>query len=271
MNKGIHFISGLPRSGSTLLSALLRQNPRLHASITSPVSGLVLGALREMSGANEGSTFFDDERRSAVLKNIVKGYYYDVMQNKTVFDTNRGWTARLALLDRLYPRGKVICCVRHMPWIYDSFESIIQKHPLLPSKIFGYEVAGTVYDRFDALNRGNGVVGAAWNSLRQGFFGPLSNKLILVKYETLARDPKFCMTRLYNALDLEPYKHDFDNVEFAADEFDSFLSTPGLHAVKRKVEYVERQPVIPPDLFHRVAPDSFWQDPAKNIHGVPVI
>ncbi|MBU0835751.1 MAG: sulfotransferase, partial [Gammaproteobacteria bacterium] len=26
-----HFISGLPRSGSTLLAALLRQNPRFHA------------------------------------------------------------------------------------------------------------------------------------------------------------------------------------------------------------------------------------------------
>ncbi|WP_442939260.1 sulfotransferase [Nostoc sp.] len=31
----IHFISGLPRSGSTLLGALLRQNPRFHASMSS--------------------------------------------------------------------------------------------------------------------------------------------------------------------------------------------------------------------------------------------
>ncbi|MFB8797203.1 MAG: sulfotransferase [Microcoleus sp.] len=34
-----HFISGLPRSGSTLLAALLRQNPRFHAAMTSPVWG----------------------------------------------------------------------------------------------------------------------------------------------------------------------------------------------------------------------------------------
>jgi sulfotransferase len=31
MDNGLHFISGLPRSGSTLLAALLRQNPFLHA------------------------------------------------------------------------------------------------------------------------------------------------------------------------------------------------------------------------------------------------
>ncbi|MEG5055281.1 MULTISPECIES: sulfotransferase [unclassified Microcoleus] len=34
-----HFISGLPRSGSTLLAALLRQNPRFHSAMTSPVGG----------------------------------------------------------------------------------------------------------------------------------------------------------------------------------------------------------------------------------------
>ena len=28
MDHGIHFISGLPRSGSTLLAGILRQNPR---------------------------------------------------------------------------------------------------------------------------------------------------------------------------------------------------------------------------------------------------
>ena len=36
----IHFISGLPRSGSTLLAGLLRQNPRFAAAMTGPVGGL---------------------------------------------------------------------------------------------------------------------------------------------------------------------------------------------------------------------------------------
>ena len=40
MQNGIHFISGLPRAGSTLLAALLRQNPRFHAGMTSPVGAI---------------------------------------------------------------------------------------------------------------------------------------------------------------------------------------------------------------------------------------
>ncbi|MEG3894540.1 MULTISPECIES: hypothetical protein [unclassified Microcoleus] len=51
-----HFRSGLPRSGSTLLAALLRQNTRFHAAMTSPVGGLVQ-ILEAMSEENECSVF----------------------------------------------------------------------------------------------------------------------------------------------------------------------------------------------------------------------
>ena len=42
MQKVVHFISGLPRSGSTLLAAILRQNPRFHAGMSSPVASLFM-------------------------------------------------------------------------------------------------------------------------------------------------------------------------------------------------------------------------------------
>ncbi|MEG3935774.1 sulfotransferase [Microcoleus sp. T3_B1] len=57
-----HFISGLPRSGSTLLGALLRQNPRFHAAMTSPVGGLVERMLEAMSEDNQFSTFISREK-----------------------------------------------------------------------------------------------------------------------------------------------------------------------------------------------------------------
>ncbi len=59
----LHFISGLPRSGSTLLAAILRQNPRFHASISSPM-GMIFSAMQAaVSGKNEAAGFIDDEQR----------------------------------------------------------------------------------------------------------------------------------------------------------------------------------------------------------------
>ncbi len=46
----LHFIAGLPRSGSTLLVALLRQNPRFAARISSPLCYLFGSTIAAMSG-----------------------------------------------------------------------------------------------------------------------------------------------------------------------------------------------------------------------------
>ena len=112
MKNGIHFISGMPRSGSTLLSALLRQNPRIHAAMTSPVGGLVNSMLRAMSQENETAIFIEDEQRERILRGIVDGFYADLHPSKLIFDTNRGWTSKLALLTRLFPEAKVIFAQR---------------------------------------------------------------------------------------------------------------------------------------------------------------
>ncbi|MBS0268470.1 MAG: sulfotransferase [Proteobacteria bacterium] len=115
----VHFISGLPRSGSTLLAAILRQNPRFHAAMTSPVALLFAALQHKMSGATEFSLFFDDERRAAILKNVFKAYYERLPPDGVIFDTNRTWAARASLLAGLYPDCRIICCVRDVGWIMD--------------------------------------------------------------------------------------------------------------------------------------------------------
>src|SRR5690606_37254934 len=57
----IHFVAGLPRSGSTLLAAILRQNPRFRADVTSPVAALTDGLLPRMGMGTEFAPFFDEE------------------------------------------------------------------------------------------------------------------------------------------------------------------------------------------------------------------
>ena len=72
-DRNYHFISGLPRSGSTLTSALLRQNPRFQAGISSPVAGLFEGIIAQVSAGNEMATQVDRRsgRGSCVACSIV--------------------------------------------------------------------------------------------------------------------------------------------------------------------------------------------------------
>ena len=84
----IHFISGLPRSGSTLLAALLRQNPRLQAGMSGPLAGLFGALLSEMSARNEYSIFIDDAKRQRILHGLFDNYYADCPA-EVIFDNVR--------------------------------------------------------------------------------------------------------------------------------------------------------------------------------------
>ena len=128
MNNRQHFISGLPRSGSTLLAALLRQNPRFSAGMSSPVYSLFRAMLNETSARNEGAVFIDNEIRKRLLMGVFDAYYHDAAPETVIFDTNRGWTTKLSALVELFPGAKIICCVRNPAWILDSVERLIRRN-----------------------------------------------------------------------------------------------------------------------------------------------
>ena len=75
--RSIHFISGLPRSGSTLLAAVLRQNPRFEAGMSGPLAGLFGALVGQMSARNEYSVFIDDTKRERILRGLFDTFYAD--------------------------------------------------------------------------------------------------------------------------------------------------------------------------------------------------
>lgn len=271
MQHGIHLISGLPRAGSTLLAGILRQNPRFHAAMTSPVGSLFTALLGEMSQRNEFALFIDDARRKAVLRGLFESYYREIGASKLVFDTNRLWCSKLPALAELFPSAKVICCVRHVPWILDSLERLIRRNKFEPSKIFNFDPGGTVYSRAEGLSQANGLVGFAWHALKEAFYGEEAGRIMLLDFETLTREPEKAMAALYDFIGEPIFRHDFKQVAYAEEEFDARLGTPGLHKVGAEVRPVERESVLPPDLFRRFENDSFWRDPALNPRGVRVV
>ena len=182
MQNRLHFISGLPRSGSTLLAALLRQNPRFSAGMSSPVYNLFCSMLAETSARVEGSVFIDNEIRKRLLMGVFDAYYNNDAKPETViFDTNRGWTTKMGALAELFPDAKVICCVRNVSWVLDSIENLIRNNVFELSGIFNYDSGGTVYSRVEGLASAAGMVRFALNALREAVYGPRADRLLLVR------------------------------------------------------------------------------------------
>lgn len=271
MRHGIHFISGLPRSGSTLLSAILRQNPRFHAMMTSPVGAIYLAMLGAVSRKNEAAVFIDAEQKRELITGVFKNYYHRIAEGQVVFDTNRLWCSKMPSIAAHFPAAKVICCVRNVSWIMDSIERLTRRNDLDLSGIFGFDAGGTVYTRVNRLASSDGMVGFALDALREAFWGEYADRLLLVGYEALTREPAATVAAIYDFIGEEAYPHDFDHVEYDAEEFDVLLGTPGLHKVRGKVEFTARPTVLPPDLFERFLGDAFWTNPDANVRGVKVL
>jgi sulfotransferase len=272
MDNGIHFISGLPRSGSTLLSALLRQNPKFHAGMSSPAAALWSALMSVMGARGEWSDLIDSEQRLNISHAVFRGYYQNIHPRQLVFDTNRLWCARMDALVQLYPQARVIVCVRDLAWIMDSFERLYRKSPFLTSKIYGPDSAATVYTRTSQLSLPNGTVGMPWDAVQEAFYGEHSDRLLVIDYEALAREPKRTMEYIYDALRLPSFNHDFENVVYEdGGEFDARIGVPGLHLVSGKVKFVDRPTVLPPDVFQRFSNRTFWRNPKANPRKVRVL
>ena len=82
--------------------------------------------------------------------------------------------------------------------------------------------------------------------------------LLLLDYDTFVRHPHDAMTLIYRFLDKPVIAHDFDQVTYRAEAFDSQFLAKGLHDVTGRVEPRPRATVLPPDLFNRFAALQFW-------------
>lgn len=255
-----HFISGLPRSGSTLLSALLRQNPRFHAGMSSPVASFFESIIAQVSAGSELSTMVDQSQRARLLKGLFDSYYADV-KTPVIFDTNRAWTSQLPALMTLFPEAKVICCVRDVAWVMDSLERQFRNNTFENTRLFNNPAErSTVYTRVEALANANRLVGFPWHALREACFSDYATRVLLVEYDLVASRPADVFKLIYEFLGEKPFTHDFENVQYDAPEFDAQLGLDGLHRVHPKVEPRARQTILPPDLFERYAKLAFWRD-----------
>jgi sulfotransferase len=258
--KKYYFISGLPRSGSTLLSAILRQNKNFYADISSPLSEITRSSIIHLSNTISRLNIDESKRKNAII-GLFEGYYSDVSA-KIIFDTSRTWTYHTDILLSLFPYTKIFCCVRNISSILNSFEKIIKKNPLYISSVFNGKDYPTCFSRCEHLmNENDGIVSFAYCGLLEAYS---SNSQIInfIEYEDLCKYPEKIIEKIYNLIN-EPYQqHDFNSLNYSNELFDLNCNTKGLHTVGRKVTYKKESIIIPQKIYdyYNNMKLEFWKD-----------
>jgi len=252
-----YFISGLPRSGSTLLSAILRQNPEFYADIASPVEALTGSSIDIVTGAESNLTVTEDQRKN-LMYGIFEGYYKHI-EKPVIFDSSRVWTKKTNFLKALFPYTKILCPVRDIVSILNSFEVISSKNPFHTKTLTEHK--DNVFARCDGMmDRNDGIVANPWILLQEGY--ALNPEMIhFIEYENLCKEPEKTMRGVYEFLEKPYYSHDFENLEYSNENFDKACNLKDLHTVKRRVEYKPPRIILPPEIVQKYSEMNmeFWR------------
>lgn len=254
--KTFHFITGLPRSGSTLLTTILNQNPKFHSSITDPLATFVKGMLETLQTEPGMKSEFPEERRANSIRGMIEGSYIHI-DKPIIFNTNRAWTYLTTQIKSIYPKSKIIVCVRDINWVLDSLETIHRKNPLSPNTVTGGP-GKSVYDRCDSYMDAQGIVGFPYVGIKQAITGDERDILMLVEYNDLVKNPEKTLKAVYAFIGEPYFEHNFNNVEANWDEYDKEIGVP-FHRVRKKIAFNERNTILPPDIQSRFANMEVWR------------
>ena len=237
----IHLISGLPRSGSTLLSNILNSNPSHFVTPTNATLQLIQLIVNNWTSLESFKSQGIEKltpRIQSSLRELLFGFYKEELdKDLIIFDKDRGWLNNIELIEEVLGcEVKIICCVRDIKQIASSFEKLNNKTPTIRNNLYSTDVARlSIYSRTNDLLSPTGVIGNCVQSLRDAYQKGYNNRLLIVKFEQLTTDPEFVLLQIHKFLNLKQFNYNFENVEQTIFEDDSVYGLQGLHVIRNKV------------------------------------
>lgn len=232
----IHFLAGLPRSGTSALAAVLNQHPDIHCSLGSALPS-VLRAARERHLASEHTKAAGvKDQVHGLVRGIMSGFY-DHVRAPHVFDKNRWWAdpVNMELVHRATGRRpKVICPMRPITDILASWVTILQANP---GNVLEKSATSRGYDWTREgicayLMGPDGNVGDSVKHIRAAMKSSYSDCLLLVHYRHFLKAPQLLLNTINDFIGMDHFAYDFTNISNHVVEDDAKVyGIKGLHDV----------------------------------------
>ena len=258
-----YFDCGLPRSGSTLLTALLNQNPQIHAGTLSPVFEVMYYTNDRLQG-EQAQAFPKPEVFRRMVSNVITEYYSD-RDEEVIVDKCRAWPAHIDLIKQyITPDPKILCTVRHPLDILASFITLFHKDGglnFIDKAMLKQGMFITDDARCHFMMNPGGIVWESMNALATAFRQNQTQYIHFIQYDDLVSDPKKVMQGIHSFLRMKPYEYDFENVENKYREKDSEVyGLPTMHEVRHKVEKKSRHysEVLSEEVINKYKDLDFW-------------
>jgi sulfotransferase len=244
MTKTYHFMAGLPRSGSTVLSAILNQNPEIYSSPQTDLLSMLYELESKIPGYESYQARLMHPNFAATLYGLADSFY-STIDKPVVIDKNRGWGTpynwdNLSLY--VSPTGKVVLTMRPILEVLASFIRVAQKttkatgsKPYLNDNLWASHYRDVTDAQVDNIMATNGEMGRAIFSIAN-LLKNHKNRVKVIWFADLLKDPTGTLDSVHEFLGLDLFDYNFNNIKPVDNHDDlSGYGMIGLHDVGKKL------------------------------------
>lgn len=221
-------LSGLPRSGSTLLAAILHQNPAIHAEGNSAVCQMMWD-LQQSTDWNCREQLLANRRYTTAHEIIsaIPQMYYAHTNRPVVIDKCRSWTlpANQDMWRRyIDDKPKTIVLTRPIDEIVQSFETLYERNQRQ------FDAAQLLREDSEPLMRS--LRGVEWAKQTN------AGEFLFIDYHDLIANPTATLNDIYTFIGLQPYEHDLLHIVNEHAEDDAIYGLQGMHDIRPTIDTV---------------------------------
>lgn len=269
-DRKFYFMAGLPRSGSSLLSAILNQNPRFYSGPSSPVVPTMVALEQSLSQDELFQAYPKMDFGNNLISSVLYQYYSDT-DKPVVFEKNRSWVHRINYIKHYFgiENPKIIYPVRDVADILASFISMIRRNPTIVGERLNFidqniVQSGLPINDFTRcqLIAGEGILGQSFDGLKKAIDEGYKDNIHFVEYNDLVDNPEQTMKKLYDFIGESYYEHDFNNLKNVHQERDAEIyGFEDMHHVRPEVKSTAADPrdILPEEIYNSVKGQEFWR------------
>jgi len=244
-SKQLLFLVAQPRSGNTLFTSIMNQNPEIA---TTPNS-ITLEIMKDLFLLKQTDVFLnypDHKSLDNVLDSVYDSYYKDWPQRIIIDRGPVMITGNFQLMKKHFKRPfKCIVILRdlmdvlasYMKWYTENPDAFVNRHNCKNDE-----------EKLTMIMNKEGAVAKNLEAIKNSFNYP--NICHFVKYDDLVSQPEQEIRKIYNFIDIPYYNHKFENlkqVEVNGMGYDDKIVGKNMHKIKTVVRkeynpYIEKIP-----------------------------
>ena len=236
INKTFHFLSGLPRSGSTILAAILNQNPAVYVTPTSPLLDQLIQNQDIWNSLQAVKANPMPEQLTNITRELINSMW-EHREEPIIIDKNRGWGKNMPASTVLFESEiKIVATTRDLPSIMASWLTLLRKNP--------DSYMRQVLARSGMLYTEENMMHEMWVNMVKDCLEALvearkdaANRILLIDYDIMIDNPAGTLRGIEDFLCLPSHKYDFNNIVSDTNDDDmSAWGLDGMHKIRPRLE-----------------------------------